>query len=370
MTDVTNPELQDLLTRFRENAVLPKHLNNYQQDLVYKNKHKSKLESENVIANIGGEEFKLKHIDVKKDIPRLRLLISDVLNLINNKEDWAVIPNVLHGLKNTGFKIKLPIAEKIVRRAGLAGRQNVTLECLRRTINTGMDLSDAGLSKNVMFWIYFKAAEQDETYESINKTLSMAEQVLDMFEDEKFTGKRFLDSSNDYRNLPEILGLVVAIAALRASRFQEGTDRDGKVKRYCTEFVIKSIPTAPPSTVDGVSEAQSLVELQTPIETNTTSSDRQDSVIINKKQKALKQRVSQWMSWMMHNTQITKGIKLALPMLDANSEQTILLRERLASLEADISQVESVWKEVHAVQGKQPKDFDISTLVLANDPVE
>ncbi|CCU83008.1 hypothetical protein BGHDH14_bgh00271 [Blumeria hordei DH14] len=370
MSVVANPELQDLLTRFRENAVLPKHLTKYQQDLVYKKKHQSKLESENVTANIGEEEFILKHIDIKKDIPRLKLLISDVLGLIKNKEDWAVIPNVLHGLKNTGFKIKLPIAEKIVRKAGLAGKQNVTLECLRRTNNTGIDLSDAGLTKNVMFWIYFKASQQDETLESINKTISMAEQLLDMLEDEKFTGKRYLDTSKDYRNLPEILGMMVAIVALRASKFQEGVDRDGKVKKYCTEFVIKSAATLPPSTINGVEEAQNLVNPKTPTETNTTSSDTEDVINSNKKQKTLNQRISQWMSWMMHNTQITKGIKLALPILDVNFEHTTLLRERLASLEAEISKVESVWKEVHVVQGKQPKDFDVSTLVLANEPTE
>lgn len=373
MSGVSNPVLQEKLTKFRENAVLPRHLAKNQQDLVLKKKHASMLETEKVMANISGEEFRLKHIDLVKDVPRVKLFINDILPLMKEKNDWHVLPNVLQGLKTVGFQMKLPVAEKIVRTAGLNGQQNVILECLRRTKDTGMNLNNPILTKTVLFWIFYKAHELDETVECIKKSLSMAEQVLTMLEDIDFTGKRFQDNSTHQRNHSETLGIPLSIAALLVSKSKSGKDKNGIVAKYATQFVKKSLVTPSPNLTGAINEAKRVCELGALIETHLKTQNLEEAANTRKmrniEREKLGSRLAQWIHYMLLNNAIITGIKTSLPLLDSTFEYKTSLEERLLGLEKSVSEVESAWRELYSTQGKQPKSFllsKISGLKLSN----
>ncbi|RKF76374.1 hypothetical protein GcM3_079009 [Golovinomyces cichoracearum] len=370
MSGVSNPELQERLTKFREVAVLPKHLAKNQQDLVFNKRFASMLENEKVIANISGEEFRLKHINVLNDIPRIKLFLNDILPLMKEKEDWSVLPNVLQGLKNTGFKMKLPIAEKVVRLAGINGRQNVILECLRRTKHTGMNLNDPDFTKTVLFWIHFKAVENDKTVECISKSLSMAEQILEMLEDEKFTGTRYNDTGSHQLNHPEILGVPLSIAALKASKFKDGKDKNGLVAKYATQFVCKSMITPLPSRNDEIEQAKKVKELEDLVENLKKAKNSEELIKATKsrnfEREALRSKMAKWLHWMMLNTVVVNGIKKALPILDTSFQHKPLLVSRLVKLEKQVAHMESLWREVHAVRGKDPQRFIMSKLLQLN----
>ncbi|KAI0995747.1 hypothetical protein K3495_g12433 [Podosphaera aphanis] len=370
MSGVKNPELQEILTRFRQNAVLPKHLAKNQQDLVYKKKYITMLQNENVTANISGEKFRLQHVDVIKDRPRLKLFVIDILPLMREKEDWAVLPNVLHALKNIGFKVTPPVAEKIARKAGIAGQQNVILECLRRTKDTGMSLMEPHFTQIVLYWIQYKAAELDQTAASMTKTLSFSEQILEMLENPLFTGNRFLDSNDHQRNLPETIGLVLNIAAMRATKFEGGTDKDGLVAKYATQFVTKSHATPPPSPDKAVERAQILIKLTQSVEKlkktgNVDELAKAKKEMICEKNHLLKM-TAKFVHWMMLNAQIINGLKLALSVLGPDYEHRLPLSDRLAGLEANFSQVEAVWNQVNITQGKESSNFNTYKLLQKN----
>lgn len=367
MSGVSNSELQQRLEKFREIAVLPRHLAKNQQVLVYNKKYASMLENEKVIARIAGEEFRLKHINVIKDVPRLKMFLYDILPLMKEKEDWRVLPNVLHGLKNTGFKMKLPIAEKIVRTACVNGYQNVILECLRRTKETGMDLCHPNFTKTVLFWICFKAFEQDQSIECVSKSLSMAEQILEMLEDEKYTGSKYKDVSTHQRNHPETLGIPLCIAALRASKFKDNKDKDFRVAKYATEFVCKSVATPSLANSDDVKQAQTVQDLENKVKNlmNTQKDEELKKVIKrrNYEREILLSQIAKWMHWLMLNMLVVKGIRLALPILGPNFQHNQLLQERLKDLDKNIENTQSVWREIYAIQGKDPQSFVISKLL-------
>ncbi|POS88036.1 hypothetical protein EPUL_000645 [Erysiphe pulchra] len=367
MSGVLNSELEERLEKFRAVAVLPRHLAKNQQVLVYNKKYASMLENEKITARIAGEEFRLKYINVIKDIPRIKMFLYDILPLMKDKEDWRVLPNVLHGLKNTGFKMKLPIAEKLVRTACINGRQNVILECLRRTKDTGMDLSHPNFTKTVLFWICFKAFEQDKSIECVSKSLSMAEQILEMLEDEKYTGSKYKNISIHQRNHPEILGIPLCIAALRASKFKDNKDKDLRVAKYATEFVCKSIATPLLPTSNDVRQAQTVQDLENMVKNlRNTQKDEELTKAIksrNYEREILQSQIAKWLHWLMLNILVVKGIRLALPILDSTFQHKQQLQEKLADLEENIESIQSVWREVHAIQGKDPQSFTLSKLL-------
>ncbi|KAI6249109.1 hypothetical protein HI914_02474 [Erysiphe necator] len=367
MSGVSNSELRERLERFREVAVLPRHLAKNQQALVYNKKYASTLENENIVAKIAGENFRLKHINVIKDIPRIKLFLYDILPLMKDKEDWQVLPNVLHGLKNTGFKMKLPIAEKLVRTACINGRQNVILECLRRNKDTGMDLSNPIFTKTVLFWICFKAFEQDKTIESISKSLSMAEQILEMLEDEKYTGSKYRDISTHQRNHPEVIGIPLCIATLLASRFKDNKDKDLQVTKYATEFTLKSVAMPLPSSSNDLEQARTVQELENHVKAlrNTDKAQELTKAIKsrNYEREILRSQIAKWLQWLMLNILVAKGIRLALTILPPTFQHKLQLQERLAGLQKDVERIESVWREVHSIQGKNPQSFVMSKLL-------
>ncbi|RKF57574.1 hypothetical protein OnM2_073055 [Erysiphe neolycopersici] len=367
MSGVSNSELGERLEKFREVAVLPRHLAKNQQVLVYNKKYASMLENEKIIARIAGEEFRLKYINVIKDIPRMKMFLYDILPLMKEKEDWRVLPNILHGLKNTGFKLKLPIAEKLVRTACINGRQNVILECLRRTKDTGMDLSQPNFTKTVLFWICFKAIEQDQSIECVSKSLSMAEQILEMLEDEKYTGSKYKDVSTHQRNHPEILGIPLCIAAFRASKFKDNKDKDFQVAKYATEFVCKSVATPLLPSSDTITQAQTVQDLENKVKNlRNTQKDQELTKAIksrNYEREILKSRIAKLLHWLMINILVVKGIRLALPILGPTFQHKQQLQERLAELEKNNESIQSVWREVHTIQGKDPQSFIMSKLL-------
>lgn len=181
-------------------------------------------------VEIGGEEIRLKHINMTKDVPNQRKALREALGLMKDKKDWDNFPLLLEGLHSAGRVTDEIVMEQFVRMASLAGRQDVVLESARRVSKTGFRINTREIAKMVVWWIQYRALANGFSPADTKKALSMAEQIAVLMEDKAHAGGRIADS-DDPRTSPEVIGFLLELSALNA-KHQGGKDENGSVEKY------------------------------------------------------------------------------------------------------------------------------------------
>ncbi|KUJ17495.1 uncharacterized protein LY89DRAFT_645016 [Mollisia scopiformis] len=247
-TEVSSPELKDFLTYLREELFLPSHLSDSQLQLVRKYKYRKQLETESTIATIEGEDFKLKPLKMRAQ-PSLTQSVGQALSMMREKKDWENVPSLLQGAA-TAMKSHSTLSgekwtyllEQVLRRLGKAGRQNVVLECLRRGSDTGLTMSTRNLATRVFTCFGRKAYDNDFNAADTEKALLYAEQAAALMENLEHAGSTSLAGEEDPRLSPEVIGTLLQLAAVRASKHLQGKDEEGKVASYSEKLL--NTPTA------------------------------------------------------------------------------------------------------------------------------
>ncbi|RAL66521.1 hypothetical protein DID88_006211 [Monilinia fructigena] len=236
----SSPELDALLSKYRKNLFLPAHLSEYDQELVYGDRHAQSLLTEPVKVQIGEEEFVLEHINRLKDVPSTVKGFRQILNLMTEPKDWDNLPNLLEGLHDCKRPLSGPLSCQMIRRAGLLGRMDTVIESARRVQYTGFSLRDEEVVMQVMYWIQHKAQISGFGEKETKQALAWAEIVVDLLEDPKHAGHKgplLAEDANDVRALPEVIGILLQLAAVRAVKHTDGKDVDGKVATYTTRLL-------------------------------------------------------------------------------------------------------------------------------------
>ncbi len=304
-TDVSSPELNDLLSALRQKFIMPAHLSKEQRRLIYKEKHKNVLLTEPVTATISGESFTLQHISKTKDVPNVYHALFDAIELMKEKKDWDNLPNLLEGLKHGGLRTqKLLLKQKVVGKATRAGRQEVILECLRRAADTGIVLEESEFVAKVMLSMHYKAQNSDWDKHETAKALSWAEMVVALLEDPKHAGNRKLDGKKDPRVQPEVTGILLELAAVRAVKHLGSRDSNGKVAEYAMRF------------------------LGTPLELK----EPENEYVLN--------------PWLLSHIPILHGMYEALKVLDPSSVVAARLKTKSEELDACVSVYRNMLSEV------------------------
>jgi hypothetical protein len=157
---------------------------------------------------------------------------------MKDKKDWANLPNLLEGLNVAGTNTNaVHIKCLVVTQCRVAGRQEVLLECLRRVKGTGMQLKEPRFVVRVMLAIQHRAFSTDFHEHETAKALKWAEMVVALMENPKHAGSRVLAGENDPRLQPEVIGILLELAAVRAVKHLESRDVDGKVAEYGARLV-------------------------------------------------------------------------------------------------------------------------------------
>jgi len=237
-TETSSPELDSLLSQFRSSVFLPAHLAEQHRKLISGTRYRKALEDDPVNVEIAGEQFRLKHVDRTTDLPDTRKGVREAVKLMKDKKDWDNLPPLLEGLHTAGRKkvFKKDSLQTLVRKAGMAGRQDIILECARRVSKTGFALKDRSVVEQVMWWIQWKAASENWSAKATKKALTLAEQVSILLEDERHSGGRLVLSNLDPRVSPGVIGVLLELAATQA-KLQGGKDDDGKVRMYAERLI-------------------------------------------------------------------------------------------------------------------------------------
>lgn len=207
--------------------------------MIYSTKNKKLLASEGAKATIGEEEFTLEFIDRTRDHPSGDKVLWQAISMMKEPGDWTNLPRLLHGLNNADalkFNTKNEWKkEKLVRKIGKAGRQDILLECIRQSTQTGLTLKDGVFIAEVLRWFQAKARDSEYEAEATSKSLKWAKLVATMMEDPSHTGLK--NSTGSAWNVSEVPGILLGLAAVRASKHLGGEDRDGDVALYAQKLV-------------------------------------------------------------------------------------------------------------------------------------
>ncbi|KAI9854618.1 MAG: hypothetical protein M1824_000260 [Vezdaea acicularis] len=216
-----------LLSDVRTNILMPSHLLRSQQNLMYRQRYKAEVERNPPTVSIKGERFTLGHVDRLKDVVSSRKAYNKFIELAQG-HDWDNLPALLEGFNIA--KRKLYAHEdrmaKTARLAAAAGRPEIMLECAKIR-KTGFNLNHTLVVREVIWGFHLKALKSEWDEATTRKALSNAEHVVFGLGHERITPRqRFIRSG------PEMVGVVLELAAALAVKHEDNKDSEGKVLRY------------------------------------------------------------------------------------------------------------------------------------------
>ncbi|PQE23804.1 hypothetical protein CJF30_00008799 [Rutstroemia sp. NJR-2017a BBW] len=291
-----SPELDRVLAQYRSKLFFPAHLSEYDRRLVYSPKNSSSLLNDPKYVDIGGESFRLEPIRQLWDEPSKRKGFRRALYLMVDTKHWNNLPRLLEGLKDCKRPLKKDQVQEMIRKAALANRIDIIIECARRVTDTGFRLNEPEVVKSVMWGLHVKAAQSDWAEKETEQALRLGEMVAEMLEDKQHAGGPIV-GDDDVRRLPEVIGILLELAAVRASKHLEGKDADGKVATY----------------------AARIVDMPTKKLTIEEDSSMEQEIAVN--------------MWLKDAVPVIHGMKEALRLLDPDTRPRHRLREMLPPLE-------------------------------------
>lgn len=207
----------------RDKHFIPASLNKAQRQLIFDPKRQSELENSPFSIQVGNEEIELEHIQPYQGVPARRPLVLEALRLMK-KGDMSHVPRLFEALIDAGGKPDSPLLEKTIRSATQARCFHIVLQCLMRPDNTGFSFRHPGVLKEVLKSLQVIAQRNNWDMTGLDKATRYANSIAHMFDNEAHIGQ--IDPRQD----PEVLGLYLQLAAIRAHK-HSGQDLDKYLRR-------------------------------------------------------------------------------------------------------------------------------------------
>jgi len=230
------------------------------------------------------------------------------LSLMEEKGNYDNLIGLLDGMNRArATTMKMRFHGKIARTLERHGRQDILLECVRQASRTGFILSK-DMRHHVLAAMSRKASV-DWDAANTEKALRWSEQILDLMEEPIHAPKPGRTTPHPHKD-PAVLGRLLEISAMRASKHQGGKDTDGKVEYYAKKVIGSFANVAPVPARPGATE------------TDKKISRRSENSLVN-----------QWLATVVH---LLHGMKVAQAVLGPTSEVANQLGEKAAALQTDV----------------------------------
>ena len=264
----SSPELDAIITKFRETVFLPNHLNTAYRDMIYRPSQHYYLTGEEPIkvdialrpavhgqlmpepasptpskrqdaasekkdpskvprakaphihpmkkAKPARETFTLQPLRIDTDIPNTRVNYLQMLKLITTPADFAIVPEFLHELRIANLPVTPAMLAKTARRAAELDRVDVIMQ-LFQSINTiSIRINHPEIVREVMSGIVRHAINGYWTEKRLDQALGYADTILIMLQDERHLVESVERSAS---HLPQVWGTAVALEAVRQLRY-------------------------------------------------------------------------------------------------------------------------------------------------------
>jgi len=233
-----SPELDETFTTLRQQYFVPTHLNRQQRKMIYKPKFKGDLETKPTFATLGGEDFRLEHVNPRRDLTPPKKLVSKAVQLMRETGDFKNLPSFLEGLHAMHkTPLKRHEQEALVRLATRADQFSAVLQCLRDPKKYDLSLMREGILNRVMWGLHSTGQAADWAEASVKRAIRYGDTLAEILEQGVHTGTTRVLAENDPRTNPAVIGVYLELAAVNASKYHEGKDEDGSVEKYAVRLM-------------------------------------------------------------------------------------------------------------------------------------
>ncbi len=211
---------------------------------------------------------------------------------------------------------------------------DVVLACVAQAERTGLVLRDLRVVREVMWGAHLRAVRAAWAEDETRKALAQAEAVVLQLESPNHVGKIRL-GAQDPRVRPEIIGVLLELAAARAANHTGRKDVEGKVEQYAARLMatwqhasFEDFGRQDEAQTEVATEAETGAEMEAETKASTTG---RNWVVAN-------YELQIW-------APVFKGMRLASLVLNPKTELAGQLESRLSSLETYLRQAADVVEE-------------------------
>lgn len=108
-----------------------------------------------------------------------------------------------------------------------------------------MIMNSRRISEKIFLSFHQKAYENDFNVADTKKALSWAEQASVLMENPEHAGNLYRAGENDPRASPEIIGILLELAAVQVSKHLNGKDTENKVSSYTEKLLSTQVALTP-----------------------------------------------------------------------------------------------------------------------------
>ena len=330
----SSPELDAILSKYREKLFVPSVLSEDHRRLIYRpSKHGQLLNDPGVTVTLpNDEDLKLKPMRLEeRPIKRKAILhIKDILSSTQDDDAWNNLIPFLEGMRTAKEPISTKFLCQIARKACEQGKFSIPQRCAELAKRTDFRLCYPGLATTVFIGCHDRAAAAGFKGDELLAAAKQAEYFALILEREEHCGGKLKEDEIDARKNLTVLGVLLELAAAKAVHVDAGKDQDSRVASYVAKVLALFDDRELKPWDFSDSEAQTLREKEL------------KNYSLHRTGKYLVRRIPLW-----------HGMKLASKVNGAiQPEVAKEFNERLRSLETNVRKAEAECRE--AVQ-HQPK---------------
>lgn len=196
------------------------------------------------MVDIGTETVQLQPLDRTRDVPdswtstlRALALMADGSGSTTPGAYARNFTALLAGMRTAGRRWKSWQLQRIVRTAGDAGMAHAVLGGVMAARRTGLVLQELRVAREVFWACRTKAVLGGWAQEDVRSGLAYAEQLVRLLDQDVHSAKKSAAAGPGPRRQPDVIAVLAELAGVRAVRYQEGKDRDGKVLKYAERLM-------------------------------------------------------------------------------------------------------------------------------------
>jgi hypothetical protein len=234
-----NKQIDDTLEAFREKFILPTYLTAEEQRKMHSIKWKEKLQRDPLRLEIDDVVHKFYYTDPVNDYPNTMKTVRDIVNSWEDRPTFFQnLRPLLHGVKRSGRKLEATFIPKLIRRACVAGRLDIAIECVRHVEDTNLKLILHESVAELCGFIQKYAIDSRWKQSRIEGALTRLQMVFELLEfNKKHQPKPNTAGRYPFHRDPQFLAGRLHMCASRAVFHRGGQDRSGKVTKYAEELM-------------------------------------------------------------------------------------------------------------------------------------
>ncbi|KAJ5222023.1 uncharacterized protein N7469_010910 [Penicillium citrinum] len=235
-TPTSSAELDQALSRFREQLFIPYGLPRRQRRSMFQEKHAQRLLDQPITVSISeNEQFTLRPMKLS-DLPTKKEALQ-VLKLMEAANDFKNFVPFMSGLGMANFVLNSNQWEHLMRVTNKSNKLSTILQCAKQQ-NTGLQLQGIDLNRRLFFELHTIAQKADYNVAEVKKALGLAKQAIDLIENEHHKNKNWKPTVfEDPLKQPFVIGTLLELSASRAIGEFGGKDETNEVMSYARKLV-------------------------------------------------------------------------------------------------------------------------------------